>query len=49
MARLKQVVSERRHAALQAAEILRQRGDTAGADKIANEGKHLDDELNNSL
>jgi len=46
MARVKQVVSERRHAALQAAEILRQRGDAEGADRIAQEGKELDAELN---
>lgn len=49
MARVKQVVSERRHAALEAAEILRQRGDAAGADAIANQGKQLDDELNANL
>ncbi|GAA6050836.1 hypothetical protein JCM3770_005730 [Rhodotorula araucariae] len=34
MARIKQVLSERRHAALQAAEILRARGDLEGAERV---------------
>ncbi|GAA5929727.1 hypothetical protein JCM3775_006535 [Rhodotorula graminis] len=34
MARIKQIISERRHAALEAAEILRARGDLEGADRV---------------
>lgn len=34
MARIKQVLSERRHAALEAAEILRARGDAEGAERV---------------
>lgn len=43
MARIKQVVSERRHAALQAAEILRARGDVEGAQRIESEGKEFEE------
>lgn len=39
MARIKQVISERRHAALQAAQILRERGQLAQAEQIENEAK----------
>ncbi|KAM0790351.1 hypothetical protein ACM66B_003235 [Microbotryomycetes sp. NB124-2] len=41
MARIKQVVSERRHAALEAAEILRGKGDTKAAGEMVAEGKRL--------
>ncbi|KAK4692016.1 large subunit ribosomal protein L47, partial [Phenoliferia sp. Uapishka_3] len=44
MARTKQVLSERRHAALEAAAILRARGEDEAADRIANEGKAFADE-----
>lgn len=49
MARVKQVVSERRHAALEAAEILRQRGEAEAAERMAAEGSELDAELNTKL
>ncbi|KWU42912.1 MRP-L47-domain-containing protein, partial [Rhodotorula sp. JG-1b] len=39
MARIKQVISERRHAALQAAQILRERGQLAQAEQIEHEAK----------
>ncbi|KAK4046401.1 54S ribosomal protein L4 mitochondrial [Microbotryomycetes sp. JL221] len=43
MARIKQVVSERRHAALEAAEILRSRGDIEGANKMEQQGRQMQD------
>lgn len=39
MARIKQVISERRHAALQAAQILRERGQLAQAEQVEHEAK----------
>lgn len=39
MARIKQVISERRHAALQAAQILRARGQLAQAEQVEHEAK----------
>jgi hypothetical protein len=45
MARIKQVLAERRKAALEAAEILRARGDLEGADRMAAEGAEFAEEL----
>lgn len=45
MARTKQVLSERRHAALQAAGILRARGEDEAAERMAKEGQELSEEL----
>ncbi|KAL8290491.1 hypothetical protein RQP46_002749 [Phenoliferia psychrophenolica] len=45
MARTKQVLSERRHAALEAAAILRARGEDEKADRMANEGAAFAGEL----
>lgn len=45
MARTKQVLSERRHAALEAAAILRARGEDEAADRMANEGAVFAGEL----
>lgn len=42
MARIKQTLSERRHAAKEAADILRSRGNEAGALAIDQEGSELD-------
>lgn len=41
MARLKQTISERRYAAIDAARILRARGDDAGATQLEAEGEKL--------
>ncbi|GAA5833076.1 hypothetical protein JCM3766R1_001382 [Sporobolomyces carnicolor] len=42
MARVKQTISERRHAALEAAEILRSEGNAAGADAMDLEAKKME-------
>ena len=42
---MKQVLAERRIAALEAAEILRARGDAEGADRMAEEGRAFAEEL----
>ncbi|GAA6010638.1 hypothetical protein JCM11491_003005 [Sporobolomyces phaffii] len=43
MARVKQTIAERRHAALEAAEILRKEGNAAGADAMDLEAKQMED------
>lgn len=42
MARVKQAISERRHAALEAAEILRSEGNAQGADAMDLEAKKME-------
>lgn len=45
MARTKQILSERRHAIVQAANILKQRGEDEAAALLLQNGAHLAEEL----
>lgn len=45
MARVKQILSERRHAILDAAKILRARGNAEAADALLKDGEKFDGEL----
>ncbi|GAA5863560.1 hypothetical protein JCM3774_006526 [Rhodotorula dairenensis] len=49
MARIKQVISERRHAALEAAEILRARGQLAEAEQVEHEARIAQDAVDNAV
>lgn len=48
MARIKQVLSERRHAAISAAEILRERGDFDGAKRMEEDHEDLGEKLSDA-
>lgn len=48
MARIKQVISERRHAALEAAEILRSRGQLDDAARVEDEARVAQEVVQNS-